>query len=91
MLIEQLSNSIIEPRVQKALEAKADRTKSFAEVFTPSWICNQMNNYADESWFGRKNVFNIENEESWSPNGDRITFSEENPWTKYVILTMQDD
>lgn len=84
MLIDQISNSIIEPRVQKALEARADRTKTFAEVFTPSWICNQMNNYADESWFGRKNVFNIEQEESWVSNEDKVVFSEENPWTEYV-------
>lgn len=84
MLIDQISNSIIEPRVQKAQEARADRTKTFAEVFTPSWICNQMNNYADESWFGRKNVFNIEQEESWVSTEDKVVFSEEKPWTEYV-------
>lgn len=84
MLIDQVSNSIIKPRVQKALEARVDRTKAFAEVFTPSWICNQMNNYADERWFERKNVFNVEHNKSWISTEDKIGFSEDNPWTEYV-------
>lgn len=84
MLIDQISTGIIEPRVQKALEARADRTKTFAEVFTPSWICNQMNNYADESWFGRKDVFNVEQSDSWTPTEGKIVFPEDKPWTEYV-------
>ena len=84
MLIDQISTGIIEPRVQKALEARADRTKTFAEVFTPSWICNRMNNYADESWLGRKAVFNVEQSDSWTPTEGKIAFSEDRPWTEYV-------
>ena len=84
MLIDQISTGIIEPRVQKALEARADRTKTFAEIFTPSWICNRMNNYADESWFGRKDVFNVEQGEAWTPTEGRIAFPEDQPWTEYV-------
>ncbi len=82
--IDQLTGNMIEPRVQKAIETRSDRTKAFAEVFTPSWICNQMNNYADESWFGRKSVFNEEKEQAWVPSESRITFSEDKPWTEYV-------
>lgn len=82
--IAQLAGNIIEPRVQKAIEAQSDRTKSFAEVFTPSWICNQMNNYADESWFERKNVFNIEQDQTWTSTENKIEFSENKPWTEYV-------
>ena len=84
ILIDQISTGIIEPRVQKALEARADRTKTFAEVFTPSWICNRMNNYADESWFGRKDVFNVEQSDSWKPTEGKIAFPEDKPWTEYV-------
>ena len=43
-----------------------------------------MNNYADESWFGRKSVFNEEKEQTWVPSESRITFSEDKPWTEYV-------
>lgn len=53
----------IQPRVEKSIEEKAQRTKTKAEVFTPSWIVNQMNNFCDEDWFGRKAVFNTENDE----------------------------
>ena len=49
---------IIKPRIKKTLEAQLDRTKKRAEVFTPAWLCNKMNNYCDEEWFGRKNIFN---------------------------------
>lgn len=34
-----------------------------AEVFTPAWLCNLMNNHCDEDWFGRSDVFNVENEQ----------------------------
>ena len=51
----------IRPRIEKNLEEQQLRTKKKAEVFTPAWLCNQMNNYLDEDWFGNKNIFNVEN------------------------------
>lgn len=84
IMLEQLKDNVIEPRVQKAFEAKNDRTKTFAEVFTPSWICNQMNNYSDASWFNHGDVFNKELEHSWIPTEGKIEFTEDKPWTEYV-------
>ena len=52
----------IRPRVSKTLEEQNQRTRKKAEVFTPSWICNKMNNHCDTEWFGYENVFNIEQE-----------------------------
>ena len=52
---------LIRPRIQKSQEAQAQRTRKKAEVFTPAWLCNQMNNYCDDDWFGRSGVFNTEN------------------------------
>lgn len=78
-------NSImIQPRIMKAMEQQQERTKNHAEVFTPSWICNHMNNYCDEEWFGRKNVFNIEKEKSWEPITDKIMFPEKKTWKQYI-------
>src|SRR5574344_2123547 len=37
----------IRPRALKSREEQALRAKSMAEVFTPSWLCNRMNNFAD--------------------------------------------
>ena len=54
---------VLQPRTEKALEQQQERTRKKAEVFTPVWLCNMMNNYADEEWFGRKDVFNHENED----------------------------
>lgn len=77
----------IQPRVEKSIEEKAQRTKTKAEVFTPSWIVNQMNNFCDEDWFGRKAVFNTENEyHSWTTTESRILFSDKQSWQDYVKL-----
>lgn len=38
---------VIKTRVEKAIEDQASLTKSFAEVFTPTWICKLMINEAD--------------------------------------------
>lgn len=46
----------LHPRISKSLEEQQDRTRKKAEVMTPVWLCNKMNNFADEQWFGRKDV-----------------------------------
>ena len=81
-------NSIdIQPRVYKTLEAQKNRTKKRAEVFTPSWLCNQMNNQCDDIWFGRKEVFNVQNGKQWRAKAGKIRFLKDvkkRDWTDYV-------
>lgn len=74
----------IQPRVEKAAEEQILRTRKKAEVFTPSWIVNKMNNHCDEEWFGRPNVFNIEDGTSWITNREPICFEGKKTWKKYV-------
>lgn len=77
---------IIRPRIEKSLEEQQERTKKKAEVFTPSWLCNEMNNYCDEEWFGRKNVFNVLHEDhSWTVVEDKIEMPEGKKWEDYVL------
>lgn len=77
--------NIIKPRIQKTQEAQQKRTRKKAEVFTPAWLCNRMNNYCDEEWFGRKNVFNIENEDyTWTVVEEPIEFPKRKTWKHYV-------
>lgn len=71
-------------RVDKTEEAQLTRTRKKAEVFTPGWIVNEMNNYIDEVWFGRRDVFNIEDGETWRSVGEKIKFPEDKTWKKYV-------
>lgn len=52
---------VIMPRAVKTKAAQTSRTRNMAEVFTPTWICNKMNNLADAAWFGRSGIFNVEN------------------------------
>lgn len=68
---------VLVPRVNKTEDSQSQRTKERAEVFTPSWIVNKMNNFCDEQWFMRKDVFNAEDEEAhtWEPVSDKVPFS----------------
>jgi len=44
-----LHSEAIRPRVEKSLDEQKTRTKRKAEVFTPTWICNRMNDNIDKS------------------------------------------
>lgn len=82
------SNAVdIRPRVLKSTEEQTLRTRRKAEVFTPAWICNKMNNHCDAEWFGRENVFNREQEQDWIPEEKRIKFPEDKTWKDYVDST----
>lgn len=84
-LLLGFKSCVIQPRVQKSQEEQAARTRKKAEVFTPSWVCNKMNNHCDEEWFGRTNVFNIENEDqTWTVNEKKIDFPDGKSWKNYV-------
>ena len=78
--------SVIQPRAAKAKAIQEQRIKNRAEVFTPSWICNEQNNQIDESWFGRKNVFNTPNGTSWDTTTGKISFKKikDKSWEAYV-------
>ncbi len=78
----------LQPRVLKALAEQQERTKAHAEVFTPSWICNQMNNYCDEEWFGKKDVFNTQDGHTWKATEEPVAFPAKKVkvplWQRYV-------
>lgn len=91
ILLEKITgpnSGVIKPRISKEQEKQSLRTKTHAEVFTPSWICNQMNNYIDNDWFGREGVFNVEGEQAWQATDDPIAFPDEpgKTWQDYVDL-----
>lgn len=75
---------IIQPRVMKSEEEKNKRTRDKAEVFTPSWVCNEQNNLVDAAWFGQKNVFNISGNKSWVTMTEPIKFPNNKIWKNYV-------
>lgn len=84
--ITGIYGTVIQPRITKEKNEQNLRTKNRAEVFTPSWICNEQNNLIDEQWFGRKNVFNISQKNNWITNDKKILFpdNEKFSWNKYV-------
>lgn len=88
-LITKDNTRIIQPRISKTKDEQINRTRKSAEVFTPSWICNEMNNHCDEEWFGYSNVFNTPNGHDWIPTTEPIQFAEDKKskkegWMKYV-------
>ena len=74
----------LQPRVYKSAAEQGERTRKKAEVFTPAWIVNKMNNHLDDEWFGRENVFNTEDGLTWVTNNERIAFPEGSDWKAYV-------
>lgn len=74
----------IYPRVEKEFEAQQLRQRTKAEVFTPSWIVNKMNNNCDAEWFGEMGLFNRETEIGWLVNPTPINFRKGLSWKKYV-------
>ena len=74
----------LQPRVAKSEVEQSRRTRDKAEVFTPSWVCNEQNNLVDEAWFGRKDVFNFAQDKSWKTIADPIQFPQKKTWKKYV-------
>ncbi|WP_417085385.1 Eco57I restriction-modification methylase domain-containing protein [Lancefieldella rimae] len=84
--ITGLSSGVIKPRIAKEQEHQSKRTKSRAEVFTPSWLCNQMNNDIDAVWFNRRDVFNIEDNQAWHTGQEPIIFPKKkgHGWHAYI-------
>lgn len=84
---------IIVPRVLKNKEHQKTRARKMAEVFTPSWLCNQMLNDVDERLFGRKDVFNICSNQGkeWQPT-EGCVFKEKDTitWKEYVTKTVME-
>lgn len=75
---------IVQPRVAKSIAEQAKRTKDKAEVFSPSWVCNEQNNLIDEAWFSRKDVFNTLASKSWTATKEKISFPTNKTWHDYV-------
>lgn len=73
------NKGIIKTRARKEFEQQTKRTRQRAEVFTPLWVCNYMNNYADEQWFGKADVFNKEGVPT-----NKVEFSDDQSWKDYV-------
>lgn len=85
-LITGENKNIIQPRIYKEKTSQLGRTKAKAEVFTPSWMCNEQNNLVDTAWFGRDNVFNVTSYKQWTATTQPVEFSSQNGkrWTDYV-------
>lgn len=81
------SGNVIKPRVEKDKQFQTQRSKDKAEVFTPSWVCNEQNNLIDNAWFQQKRKrFNTEKATSWETNYYKVVFPPalKKTWEDYV-------
>lgn len=87
--ITGLHTDLIRPRALKSKTEQKGRTKDMAEVFTPTWVCNRQANLLDEAWFGRPNVFNVEDHatKTWRTVRDPIAFPPGKTWRDYIRQT----
>lgn len=84
--ITGIYKNLIKPRSKKTKEEKSTRARNNAEVFTPSWICNEQNNLADEAWFEKKGIFNTSADKKWITNYNKIEFGKKK-WQDYIKST----
>ncbi len=78
-LITGQNSGVIKTRARKEMEMQSQRTRKHGEVSTPSWVCRKMNDYADEVWFGRPDVFN---KKGVPP--EKMEFPKGKSWKGYV-------
>jgi hypothetical protein len=85
-LVTGENNNVIQPRIYKEKNSQTNRTKDKAEVFTPSWMCNEQNNLIDKAWFGREDVFNIRVDKKWTSTVEPIKFDNVSgkQWSDYI-------
>lgn len=81
--INDLTN--IETRVMKSKEARKSRTKTKAEVFTPSWVCSYQNDLADDRILGQEHVFGHVDGTSWIPNMKPVPFNDDNERIRFIL------
>ena len=87
------NDKVIMPRVLKSKIIQKTRSKDMAEVYTPSWVCNEQINLIDNAWFKKENLFNkkiiLENGTiSWRTNKNKITFPKGKNWKDYIKNTI---
>lgn len=84
--ISGTSSGVVKPRVAKAAERQSARTRTRAEVFTPSWLVNQMANALDEGWFRHPGAFNAESDGGWDASPGPVAFpkAKGRGWHAYV-------
>ncbi len=84
--LQRMGKDSIQPRILKAQEEQQQRTRKHGEVQTPAWLCCRMNDYLDETWFERENVFNTQNGQSWVTVEGKIAFPKHrhSSWRQYV-------
>lgn len=87
--ITRRNNMVIKPRVSKTKKEQTLRIRDNAEVFTPSWVCNEQNNLVDEQWFGGESPFNKLKDKKWYTSKEKISFKhlDKKEWTDYILDT----
>lgn len=88
-LITGKNSNVIMPRILKSKNNQLGRTKNKAEVFTPTWICNEQCNLVDNNWFSKEQVFNIVDisKKTWKSVENKIDFpvnDKNKTWKRYV-------
>ena len=80
------NGNVIKPRTEKSEKEQAERIRKKAEVFTPSWVCNAQNNLVDNAWFESENIFNTEQDKTWTETKEKVTFptSSGKTWQDYI-------
>lgn len=83
-ITEKDTHNIV-PRCRKPKEVQRGRTKNKAEVFTPTWVVNQMINMGERERYGSDSLFNVATTDGhqWTPT-DHVELPDGVSWQDYV-------
>lgn len=79
---------LIMPRVVKDRAVQMRRVREMAEVFTPSWLVNNMCNHLDEEWLSLPHLFSVPTSPTtWRATTAPIYIPKGRSWEEYVLST----
>lgn len=78
---------LLKPRLEKSVAEQARRRKEKAEVFTPVWVVNMMNNTVDDRLIGTSGSFNTVGADKtvWVPRDTKVPFRSAVEAVRFIV------
>ena len=76
--------SRVKTRLERSAEDNVMRKNLYGEVFTPAWLCNEMNSTYDVAYLAADSCFNIQGVKSWTVSVDPVKFKRPGGYSDYL-------
>ena len=76
--------SRVKTRLERSAEDNVMRKNLYGEVFTPAWLCNEMNSTYDVAYLAADSCFNTQGVKSWTASADPVKFKRPGGYSDYL-------